>query len=377
MNTFQIRSTGARRTVSVLVSLAMASLAAGAQAQEADKMFSLSGFGTAGVVHSSVKTGDYTADLYEVKGAGFSNSNSATVDSKFAVQGDAHLTDSLSAVLQVVMRSRPDGTFSPKVEWANVKYAITKDLSVRVGRTALPTFAVSETRQVGFANPWVRPPIETYSQFTLTNSDGVDLSYRAKVGGATSTTQLWVGKTTVDVVSNKSTVTHDLKGDIKGIGDTVEIGFLTARLGFTQSDFTLVPVPNLVVKFRSNITNLGAIYDPGNWFVQGELTHSTLDGKQRATRNAYVTGGYRIGQFTPYLTYSMVKPDDDLVKLATVKQTTSSVGVRWDFRKNMDLKLQADRISLGSNSTGFYASAKPGLAGTSGTVLSAAVDFVF
>lgn len=377
MNSHQSRQPAARGTLAILVSMALAGVATGAVAQEADKVFSLSGFGTAGIVHSSIEKGDYVANLYEPKGAGYTDGTSATVDSKIGAQVDARLTDSLSAVVQVIMRQQPDGKFTPKIEWANVKYAITRDLSVRLGRTALPVFMVSETRQVGFANPWVRPPIETYSQFTLTNSDGVDLSYRHSFGAVSSTVQASYGKTKVDTIRPAGTITRDLKGDISSLGNTIEVGFLTVKLGWNKADFTLVPVPNRILKFQSKVVNLGAIYDPGNWFVQGEVTHSSLGTTSRATRNAYVTGGYRIGHLTPYLTYSMVTPDDDQVKLATIKQNTSSVGVRWDFHKNFDLKVQADHVSLGNGSTGLFTNVKTGLAGSSGTVLSAAVDFVF
>ena len=377
MNSSPTRLTAAPRTFAGVVSLALASLGVNAQAQDADKFISLSGFGTAGVVHSSLNRGDYVTDSYEPKGAGNTDATSAVVDSKFALQSDFHLYGGLSAVVQVVIRPHPDGSYSPKIEWANVKYAVTSDLSVRLGRTALPVFMASETRLVGFANPSARTPIETYAQFPVSNADGIDVSYRHAIGGATSTTQVGYGKTKVDVIGPTGALTDNLRAKITSVGDTVEIGALMVKVGWNMADITVEPVPNYVIKFQSKIVNLGAIYDTGDWFVQGELTRTSLGAIKRATRNAYVTGGYRFGQLTPYLGYSMVTPDDEQVKLPTVKQNTTSLGLRWDFRKSMDLKLQADRVSLGTGSTGLFTNIKPGLAGSSGTMLSAAVDFVF
>jgi hypothetical protein len=59
-------------------------------------------------------------------------------------------------------------------------------------------------------------------------------------------------------------------------------------------------------------------------------------------------------------------------------QYTSSAGVRWDFRKNLDLKLQVDRINLGSDSPGTLINIQPGFSsGSVVYVVSAALDFVF
>lgn len=76
MNLFPARLTVAPRQLVTLVSFAMASLCANAQAEDAGKMLSLSGFGTAGVVHSTNNKGDFTADAYEVKGARYNDATS-------------------------------------------------------------------------------------------------------------------------------------------------------------------------------------------------------------------------------------------------------------------------------------------------------------
>lgn len=50
------------------------------------------------------------------------------------------------------------------------------DFEVRLCRIESPTFLVSDVRKRGYANLWVRPPIEVYGVQPLTNSDGVDCS---------------------------------------------------------------------------------------------------------------------------------------------------------------------------------------------------------
>src|ERR1700689_4424534 len=108
-------------------------------------MFSLNGFGTLGVVHSSDNQADFVSNPAQPKGAGFTESWSATPDTKLGIQLNAALTDRLSAVVQVMSQYQYDGTFRPDLEWGNAKFLITPDLSVRGGRIAIPTFMVSDS----------------------------------------------------------------------------------------------------------------------------------------------------------------------------------------------------------------------------------------
>ncbi|WP_426112502.1 hypothetical protein [Massilia sp. PWRC2] len=366
-----------RRRTAVLVGMAVLA-SAGAHAQDVSQMFNVSGFGTVGMVHNSVNTGDYVADVFQPNGAGYTNRSSFTVDSKLAMQVDAKITDQWSAVLQVVSRERVNSGYLPRVEWANIKYAITPELSVRVGRVAMATFMNSETRLVGYANPWVRPPIETYSLRSTTNSDGIDGAYRHTFGPVTNTTQVWYGKMEVASVSSTGAVSNGVRAEkIKGIADSAEMGALTLRAALTKIDFRLNGAAGTFIYSPANVYNLGATYDPGNWFVLGELTKSDFGTVQRAQKAGYVTGGYRFNKFTPYITYSKVDIDDGQINLALRAQHTVSGGLRWDFRKNFALKVQLDKVQLEPGSNGFFTNSKPGMAGSSAKILSGTIDFVF
>ena len=140
--------------------LAMAFYAASAHADDSDStIFSFSGFGSAGLVHSS----EHQCGLYQYRlkpdGAGYSHNWSADVDSLLGGRVTAKFTPQLSAVLQVIAEQNYDNSYRPHVEWANIQYQVTPEFSVRVGRTVLPTFLFSGTRKVaipilGCAPPW-------------------------------------------------------------------------------------------------------------------------------------------------------------------------------------------------------------------------------
>ena len=59
-------------------------------------------------------------------------------------------------------------------------------------------------------------------------------------------------------------------------------------------------------------------------------------------------------------------------------QSTTSAGVRWDFMKNVDLKLQCDHTRLDKGSPGLLINLQPGFK-PGGTVdlFSAAIDFIW
>jgi len=59
-------------------------------------------------------------------------------------------------------------------------------------------------------------------------------------------------------------------------------------------------------------------------------------------------------------------------------QRAASCGVRWDFAKNFDLKVQYDRVWTPAESVGLFMNEQPGFRLGSGTnVVTAALDFVF
>ncbi|MCB2218650.1 hypothetical protein [Desulfofustis glycolicus] len=121
---------------------------------------------------------DYVSNGFVPDGAGYTRSWSPEVDSRLGLQMAANLLLRLTGIVQVVAEQRYDDTYTPTIEWANLAFAITPDLNVRVGRMVLPVSIVSECRKAGNANPRVRPPEEVYRLIPVTNFDGIDLSYR-------------------------------------------------------------------------------------------------------------------------------------------------------------------------------------------------------
>lgn len=345
------------------------------------------GFGSLGISHSTMTSGDYVVDGSIPKGPGLNDFLSTTNDTRIAGHMAAQMSPNVSVVMQVDAEYHTGNSYSPEVEFVNVKYALTPDSYIRVGRVALPTFLESENRDVGYTYAWIHPPVEVYRQEPITHGDGLDFTYRLSTGDATNRIKTVFGRTSFE--SNDSQLSSAMSSkNMWGIFDMTEYGAATIHAGYLQRDtdsgYFLTNQSGAWVK--DSDLSAGVQYDTGDWFVLSEWIQrrSTYQ-----TTARYVSAGYRVKQFTPYMTYAMSSqgsflpgfppPSSEAVRLATRAQRTASLGVRWDFMKNTDFKFQFDQVKLSANSNGFLANVPTNvtLYGSTFYVMSAVVDFIF
>ena len=141
-----------------------------------------------------------------------------------------------------------DNTYRPHVEWANLKYQFTPEFGLRVGRTVLPTFMLSDTRKVGYSNPWVRTPVEIYNLVPMTNSDGVDASYDVHLGGFVHRVSGSYGGGPRDLITAGRSGT----GDVGAVGHN-RIRCATAHVSYSQAlDLNVTCVNAIFAGFGSS-----------------------------------------------------------------------------------------------------------------------------
>lgn len=421
-----------------LSALAVATLCAGAAGSAAAEgiEFKFSGFGTLAATHSDISSADYVAGPRQPNGAGATRSTDFGPDSKLGGQMNVRFGDKLSAVVQVVSQHTYDNSYTPDVEWANIKYQVTDSLSVRVGRIALPTFQLSETRYVGYANAWAHVPNDVYPTVPVSSNDGVDVSWRQRFGEASNTLQAFYGS------SRSKFPVGLIKADPTwGFANATELGSLTMRASYmdVKLDFGVPALKNLVGGFtqfanaaaavpapafqavaaqaralasKYDLSDmhiralvLGASYDPGDWFVMAEGAKFKGDAIITDKTSWYISGGYRFGSWTPFAVIGRYTSDrtpepglttavgtplaaggagltagiNAVVDQFNGSQQTASVGVRWDVVRNVALKAQFDRIALKDHSAGRFSNVQPATFPFNGKVnlVTLAADFVF
>jgi hypothetical protein len=335
-----------------------------------DDYVAFSGFGTLGAVYSAYDEADFIAAISQPNGVGYSRKWSPTPDSDLGVQANINLPGNLSGVVQVLSRYDADGNYKPSLEWANLKYDITTDWAVRIGRILLPTYEHADVRNVGYSLPWVRVPVEITYASTATHSDGVDVLYRLHTGAFTQDLQLQWGTTRQDLPGLAFTSN---RARIAMFSDTLRYGDANLHLVYQQSD-TAQDTPG-----RLRLTGVGFSYEPGPWFVSGDsnYTQNSYFGDLFAW---YLSAGMRFGHFAPYASYSMLHQQSVGTSTLTSlgNQRTVAAGVRWDFARNLDFKLQLEQVTLDSlDDPAAFANLQPGArVGDKAHVISLTLDFL-
>lgn len=367
-----------------------------------DPGWSVSGYGTVGAAHASLRDADYTASMLHPSGAGQSHRWSTDVDTNFGMQLDARLNRRWSAVLQVVSEQGVDNSYRPHVEWANIKYQATPDLALRVGRIALPMFLTADYRRIGYIYPWVRPPVEMYGGLPFSSSDGVDATLRWSAGPLNNASQVFFGHDDIRLFgSSRAQARH-----IVGLSNSSDWGALNLRISAIQAEATIDLAAPLFDGFKAfgpagaaiarrydidhrmvRFANVGFDYDPGTWFLMGEAGRSQSRSFMGSSHSVYLSAGYRWKTLTPYLTRARVRAVsetssaglppaglppayagaatqlngglNELLRGSIPQQSSNSIGLRWDVVGNAALKFQYDAVTPHDGSDGTLINATP------------------
>lgn len=423
----------------VLASAVIGTLATLAQAQDAS-MFKISGFGTLAATAFSRSDIDFLGDRTATGGAGHTSRLSMEPDSKLGIQAQFTPISALQFTFQALSRSNARGNWDPSIEWANAKYSFNDNIAVRVGRIGHPFFMISDYRQVNYTNVALRPSVEVYHQVPLTNSDVVEALVNFPVGSGQLSLQGGVGK--IDAEAYASLPSQQNHDEIKArnlayLNANYEVGAWTFRAGYTAgklsydalaarrsifeplsriSALTGSGVPQSIrdrfeiKNARSSFSGIGMSYDPGNFVITGEYVMLRSEKAYNDTDAWTVLAGYRLGKFTPYVSYGSSKNKGKVEASGVAasltpfvgptqagaiqaglqgyadatlnNQSTASLGVRWDVYKNLALKAQYDHVNVKSpGANGFlFNSANvtdSRYNGGDGDVFAVSLDFIF
>jgi hypothetical protein len=390
----------------------------------------IKGFGTAGLVYNGNDQADFVASpRLNPRGAGRTENISGVVDSKLGMQMDWQATSRLSFTAQAVSKQDPNNSWVPELQWAFAKFKILPNLDIRAGRIRPAIYMLSDTLDVNYANPWVRPPTEFYNQAPISHMEGVDLLYRLQTGPINWLLQPFYGNTELSATSQQTITAKNLAGVnlVATINDfTFRAGYTYTNLSFNDPFFEGVVRPGMQsicqadygdpvactqlasldpINKKASFASIGAGWDNGNYFLTGEFGKFTTASLVADTLSGYISAGGRFGKFTPYATYSQIYNGSPtsfsggsgpygaytnqivtgILTYDSMDQNTKTLGLRYDLFSNIALKAQWDRIDTstknGQATTGYgifhHSTSSFANGDNSINLFSTSVDFIF
>lgn len=382
----------------------------------------VSGFGTLGVVHAEAPAG--WGFLRSIEQPSSTRNTRFDVDSRLGIQLNYAANSQIELVGQLLAtRREPGASVGDAVEWAFAAYRPTADLTLRTGRLNLDQFVMSDYRNVGFAYLYARPPVEYYGSVP-SNLDGADITRTWSFDDSRWRAKGFVGRSKTDGIPLTNAFGFALTRESDGL--LLRAGWSRTRLARNSSGparliegldrVRALPIPSVSAEaaaLRSDLdlaaepltyATLGMTCEQARWQCAAEVTRIRLGSANIKT--GYVSIGRRIGEITLFgivsggnssasavaspswgaLLAPVIGPaaaQEAQVLGATaayaasqsIRQTTYSLGGRWDIHPRMAVKLQWDHVKIKANG-GFLwsnATSDPGNANIA-TVL---LDFVF
>ena len=371
--------------------------------------FSFRGFGTLGVARSSSNDDRPLRDIAQPKG--ISNTWSARNDSVFGLQASYRFNDSLEAVVQGATFKRDDASYEPELSWAFLKYDVTPRLALRFGRVGAEFLMQADSRRVGYSYLPVRPAVDFYGIIPFGSADGMDAVLRWPLGEGTLSLEALAGQASGNIPAYDLDGSRLLRGTLGYDWGHWQVRYIYAQGKLSENIPSVEPLRNTLTMLGATSAadalafkdataryhSLGMTYDDGRWQVQAAVSRITHESAMMENlRAGTVLVARRFGDITPFAGYTWTKssgktldsglpnpmfaPVNDALAQALVSsrvhRQTRTLGVRWDFARNMDIKAQIDFIHGGKSSTLLFEDrASRGDGKTK--VFSLSFDFVF
>ncbi|MEO8279493.1 MAG: porin [Ideonella sp.] len=376
---------------------------------------SFSGFGTLGLTHSSTDEAEFRRDILQPRGV--TNNWSGDVDSRIGLQVNARLNAEIDGMAQAVSSYDHAGSYRPELTWAFVRYSPSPSFEVRAGRLGADVYMRADSRNIGYSNLWVRPPVEYFGQLQISHIDGADAVYRLDFDGGIASAKLYAGRARQKIPVRPGE-DYDLDGTrVLGSNLDYQKGAWQFRAGYTSlrlKSEVPVSIPLLDALRESGspaavgiaadlsfvgktlkLLSAGVIYESGTWQSQlmfNRLISNTVSYPQKDS--GYFLLGYRSERWTPFAMLAVTRsksttratglptpnPLDAAVSTALAngqsRQRTQSLGVRYDLVQRANLTFQLDRVKVQDNATLLWRNPQPGWNGRA-TIFSMTLDFVF
>ncbi|MEZ9762240.1 hypothetical protein AB4278_04940 [Vibrio splendidus] len=339
--------------------VALVSVACGANAASMEDI-NISGFGSVGIGKAN----------NDVNYAGYTSENLQWEQETLAgLQFDFNVNEKAKFVTQIVANSRYD--YEPKIEMAYASYDFER-FTARAGKLRLPLFFYSDYTDLGYAYPMIRPSQELYENIVLKSYTGADLLIPVEFENSSLLIQPVVGIGTID---EDDSIVGEVKLDkLMGVSANWNVNDFTFRgsyfvaesnpsCDFKTSSDPYCKMAEMLDSKDGQFISLGAQYDNGDLIANIEGADVQLDGEFYDYQSISTLVGYRVNEFTPYFSINWVEttdneervnlPSSSIREAMNYERLSYAIGSRWDFAKNMSLKVDVTYVDYKGTSGGF------------------------
>lgn len=275
-------------------------LSSNAHAIEITDDFSIRGFYTLGAVYSDSDSATIANNFVHAKDEveTIDQGETSTKLSLLGLQADYALSTSLDLTLQVVSSPQTDPAYQPQLSWAYFKYDLGSDTYLRGGRIMLSMLQGIELRHVGFSRLWARPlvPVSGAGGFDIYN--GAELLKGVGIGDYNLRFQAAYGQADHhrDFIENRHVGL--LSARVERQDSWVSLAALQARYDvdtppgdhIMDNAELLMGALETELHLGNSITHAGYAYGKAEINPDEEL--------------AYLSLGYQLERFTPYLLWT-------------------------------------------------------------------------
>jgi len=304
-------------------------------------------------------------DSAYANGTATDKTNFSARDNVLGLQIKADIDESTKLTTQFIARG-DDSNYDLKTDWAYLDIKAGPHSNIHVGRYKIPLFIASDYIDVSYSYPWVRPPQEVYSSNPLISHSGINWLYNIPLHEHNILIQLYYGNGSHDVYIPSRSLdlgpilidkTQTLRLNTRdSVG--INVGIQSKLFSFRAGHFkTKVDVNGAISGAKGDFTGIGFSLDADNMVVYSEYVSRDTDSNvvvafpdQTAW---YITLGYKLKTYLPYITYAHIGPGMD-ENILSVEQTSTAAGIRYDFGKNSAFKLEALYIDPADNNHGLF-----------------------
>lgn len=291
------------------------------QVTGAARRLKIHGFATAGVT--------YTDTDLEYAGGFITKDANTQREAVLGVQMNFAANDKTDFILQMVGRGSEE--FDIKSTWSYVRYRASDSVTWRAGRLNIPFFMISDYREVGFAYPWAKPPSEVYDHIFFDSHEGFDAIYTTSVGDIDMDFQILAG-----VVKNNGVFATLENTRLGGVNFNLATGPFRVHAGYVEGRLNDDPDSDAATELnqldqglqavsgadgrilspnnKADFFSLGIQFDNGSVVAISEFTRMEVDGLFGDQDSAYLTVGYRIGKWLPYVSIAQTETTDSEVR---------------------------------------------------------------